>query len=119
MLKGSCHCGAVVFEIPRPPETLTDCNCSICRRLASLWAYFKEEDVRFTAGAEATDTYVTGDRVLAFHRCKSCGCTTHWAHLEPKRENRMGVNCRMLDPKDIADIRVRRLDGADTWKYLD
>lgn len=119
MLKGSCHCGAVSFELPRPPETLTDCNCSICRRLGTLWAYYKEDEVRFTAGADATDSYAWGDRDLAFHRCQTCGCTTHWQGLRPERENRMGVNARLLDPQDVAGIRVRHLDGADTWKFLD
>ena len=119
MLKGSCHCGAVGFELPRPPETLTDCNCSICRRLGTLWAYYREDEVRFTAGADATDSYAWGDRLLAFHRCRTCGCTTHWQGLSPERANRMGVNARLLDPKDIAGIRVRHLDGADTWKFLD
>jgi hypothetical protein len=31
----------------------------------------------------------------------------------------MGVNARNFDPGVLALIRVRRLDGAKTWKYLD
>jgi hypothetical protein len=31
----------------------------------------------------------------------------------------MGVNARNLDPAVLAVIRVRRLDGANTCKYLD
>ena len=34
-------------------------------------------------------------------------------------KGRMGINVRNLDPADIASIRVRRLDGANTWKFLD
>ena len=33
MLTGTCHCGAIRIEIPNAPDTLTNCNCSICRRL--------------------------------------------------------------------------------------
>jgi len=29
------------------------------------------------------------------------------------------VNFRNFDPQDITAARIRRLDGAKTWKYLD
>ena len=32
MISGTCHCGAVRVEIPRKPQSVTNCNCSICRR---------------------------------------------------------------------------------------
>jgi hypothetical protein len=31
----------------------------------------------------------------------------------------MAVNFRNFDPSDIETIRVRRFDGATTWKFLD
>ncbi len=31
----------------------------------------------------------------------------------------MGVNARLLEPEVLERIRVRRLDGARTWEYLD
>jgi hypothetical protein len=31
----------------------------------------------------------------------------------------MAVNARLMTPGDLADIPVRRFDGADTWTYLD
>jgi hypothetical protein len=31
----------------------------------------------------------------------------------------MAVNCRMAAPADIAGMRIRHFDGADTWTYLD
>jgi len=119
MLKGACHCGAVTFELARPPEWRSECNCSICRRLGTLWGYFREEEVRFAGHPGATEAYAWGDRTLAFHRCGTCGCTTHWQRLVSRPENRMGVNTRLLDPRDTAGIRIRHFDGADTFKYLD
>jgi len=32
MLTATCHCGAVRVTVPRKARTVTDCNCSICRR---------------------------------------------------------------------------------------
>ena len=115
MIEGSCHCGAVRIAIPSAPTELTSCNCSICRRTAALWCYFAPAQVRVTG---ATATYCWGDKDLELHRCQTCGCVTHWSPVDPKRE-RMGVNARMMDPAIVAAARVRRFDGADTWKWLD
>jgi hypothetical protein len=119
MLTASCHCGAVQVEVPRRPRTLTSCNCSICRRYGTLWAYYKASDVRVIGAARATNEYSWGDKALRFVRCSTCGCITHWERVHPKEGARMGVNARNFEPGSIASVRVRRLDGASTWKYLD
>jgi len=91
-----------------------------CRRYAALWAYGTRESVTITAEADATIAYVHGDRTLAFHSCRVCGCTTHWAGLAPHDgEWRIAVNMRMADPAAFADIPVARFDGAVTWSHLD
>jgi hypothetical protein len=115
VIEGSCHCGAVRVEIPSVPAQLTSCNCSICRRLGTLWCYFAPAEVKVTG---ATETYQWGDRTLDLHRCTVCGCVTHWTPVDPTME-RMGVHARLMDPSVIANVRIRRFDGADTWKFLD
>lgn len=116
-IEGSCHCGGVRLEIPRAPTELTSCNCSICRRLGTLWAYFNPADVHIIG---ATATYRWGDKTIDFHHCPTCGCPTHWSPLPGRAQDRMGVNARLLAPEVVAAARVRRLDGAsDDWRYLD
>ena len=118
MINASCHCGAVRFEIAEPPEMLTQCNCSICRRIAGLWAYYRPEQVKLVSPPGATLAYVWGDRILELHTCRTCGCTTHSERIEKEGAEKMGVNARMMDPAVIAGLRVRHLDGADTWEVL-
>lgn len=118
MIESSCHCGAVKLEIARAPETVTDCNCSICRRYGTLCAYYSPKDVRIVAAEDQTDIYMWGDRSIEFHRCRICGCVTHWAPVD-KTLDRMGVNARLMPPEILANARVRRFDGADTWQYLE
>jgi hypothetical protein len=31
----------------------------------------------------------------------------------------VGINARLMPPEVLARARVRKFDGADTWKYLD
>jgi hypothetical protein len=116
---GTCHCGAVKIDVATAPAQVTSCNCSICHRLGTLWAYYPPADVTITG---ATSTYRWGDKSIDFHHCSTCGCTTHWSPIAGARENieRMGINARLLPHDILAAARVRRLDGAsDDWKYLD
>ena len=117
MIEAACHCGAVRLTAPKAPDTVTECNCSICRKLAARWAYYKPSEVGMPR-AGSTQPYVWGDRMLAFHRCKTCGVTSHWQSLDGAQE-RMAINARLVDGLDWPAIRVRQFDGADTWKYLD
>jgi len=118
MIHASCHCGAVRMALPHAPAEVTNCNCSICRRYGVLWAYYPASQVRVLPADAATDTYRWGDRTIAFHRCCACGCVTHWS-ADDARQDRMGINARLLDPSVLAAARERRFDGADTWRYLD
>lgn len=95
-VKAVCHCGAVEIEVAYAPPTVWDCNCSICRRLGTLWAYYQTSEVRILSDAGATELYQTGPKRLEFHSCKTCACTTHWAHVD-KTHPRMGINARLMD----------------------
>ena len=96
MLEGSCDCGAVRIEIDA--ETIPAvwrCDCDMCRKLGSLWTYHPPSEVRILAEPGATAIYLRSNRVLEFHTCRTCGCSTHWTAVDQSRR-RMGVNARML-----------------------
>lgn len=114
MIEGSCHCGAVHIAVARAPTKVTDCNCSICRRLGVLWAYCSPSEVTLTAAPEAMVVYSHGDRTIGFHHCRTCGCVSHWRSLGERPDDRMGVNARLLAPEILAAASVRKLDGA-SW----
>ena len=118
-LLATCHCGAVKVEAPRKPRRLTSCNCSVCRRYGTLWAYYPVALVNVSAAPGATQAYVWGDKSLEFVRCATCGCITHWQPIGPIPGSRMGVNARNFEPGAVDGVRVRRLDGALSWKFLD
>lgn len=118
MIEASCHCGSVKLEVPRRPRTLTSCNCSICRRTGGLWAYYQGTEVRIVARPAAMSSYVWGDRMIRLMRCRRCGCVTHWVAAK-NPSGRMGVNTRNIDPEIMKGVRIRRFDGANTWKFFD
>ena len=106
----SCDCGAVRFSVQTAPLELTSCQCSICRRHAGLWAYYPPDKVTFAADNGPTDVYIWGDRDLGLHRCRICGCVTHWVAIDPTYD-RMGVNARMMASEVVAAASVRISPG--------
>lgn len=120
MIESTCHCGNLKLQIDDVlPETLTSCNCSICRRTGSLMAYYNPVKVKKLYPEDDIQKYIWGDKMLAFIRCANCGCFSHWESLDPTRTDRMGINARLFENVDISKIRIRRFDGASSWKFLD
>jgi len=111
MLTATCHCGAVRVMVPGKPPTVTDCNCSICRRYGVLWAYYDASTVRVEAKAEALHRYSWGRKSQYFVRCATCGCVMCWQLISPNPD-RTGVNARNFEPEVLRSIPVEPLDGA-------
>ncbi len=117
-LTATCHCGAVRVELPRRPRSVTSCNCSMCRRYGALWAYYRPSAIRVVCAKGATAGYMWGRKTIRFVRCRTCGCVTHYERPRSP-ERKIGVNVRNVEPALLGPVRIRRLDGAATWKYLD
>ena len=116
MIRASCHCGAVRFEIADPPEWVLDCNCTLCRKYGGLWTYFRgpegQAKLLSVPAADATDIYTWQDGDIAVHRCKTCGCVTHLAAAKETPPVIFGVNCRNMAGLDPAKVTIRRIDNS-------
>jgi hypothetical protein len=110
MLTASCHCGAIRLEVDSLPTYFNQCHWSICRRYGTLWAYYRPDEVRLLCTPNATETYCWGSKEIEFHRCRACGCVTHWAPID-KSETKMGVNGRLFDEADVAQVPVEQSEG--------
>ena len=110
MLSGSCDCGAVTFTVPGPPAYRNACQCGICRRYGGVWGYYRPDEVlrRRPRGARALHAWP--DPMIAFVRCRGCGCVTHWADLDPEA-TRPGVNTTMMPEAELEGIDVRHAPG--------
>ncbi len=66
--RGSCHCGAYIFdvELPEPVKGACECNCSVCYKKGGIWA----APVRplFVKGDPGTLTSYTFNRKLFNHK---------------------------------------------------
>jgi len=112
MIRAACHCTAVRLEVADLPDWVLECNCTLCRRYGAIWAYPEAGKVKVVRGDDATETYVWGDRMLAFHRCKACGCVTHFAALDTSPPRIYGLNARMIPTLDPASVRLLQIDNG-------
>jgi hypothetical protein len=111
MIQAKCHCGNIKLEAKTLPDTLTECNCSICRRLAAKWIYYGSKEVTLTFDTAPND-YEWGDKCIVFHHCPKCGCATHYSSKPNMEFDRIAINANMLDPKTIKHLKTRRFNGA-------
>ena len=112
-LVGTCHCGRVSVTLPRRPDQVTLCNCSLCTKTGFRGVYFAPDEVVVEG---ELDTYVRGDlrqAYLANQRCKTCGVLTHWTMLGEGQHKRMGINARLFG-SEFDDLSINEVDGA-SW----
>ncbi len=115
---GTCHCGAVRIHVRQAPRTVTSCNCSICRRYGALWAYYQASSVRIDAPRGGLSSYSWRHKIRAYFRCKTCGCVTHYTPRKKRANAVVAVNASNFELDVLKHVRIRKLDGADTWKFL-
>ena len=117
-IEGTCLCKAVRLGATRLPRQVTQCNCSVCRRYGTLWAYYPRSSVSITAPRGALENYTVRAGGLRFVRCRSCGCVICWDGPGKARDQRMGINTRLLDHARMANVPVKVLDGDGPWHTL-
>ena len=111
--QGSCHCGAVTFEI-EAPETIEcqDCNCSICSKAGFLHLILPLSKFKLLSGQDNLTTYTFNTGVAKHTFCSRCGVKPFYT----PRSNPDGIdiNVRCLDPVP-SNLVVEKFDGQN-WE---
>jgi hypothetical protein len=121
MLNGACHCGSAGWTLVGDPGSITICNCTLCRRYGVLWAYdYKGERVSVQGPRAAYTRAGKSDPALEILFCPTCACVLSWRGLRLERDGRrrMAVNVRLAPPELVADLKIDRFDGLDSFDDL-
>ena len=110
---GSCHCGRIAFDLQGEVTEAVDCNCSMCRRRGGLLAFFPREALTLKTPESDYETYRFNKEHIAHHFCPVCGVAPFSEGVHPKTGAKMAaVNVRCLPDVDLANVRVKHVDGA-------
>jgi hypothetical protein len=120
-ISGSCHCGETGRTLVGDPDSITACNCTLCRRYGTLWAYDYENERISITGPTVTYTRIdTSDPSLEIHFCPKCGCVICWRglNLDQDGRRRIAVNIRLAPPEAVGELPIDHFGGLNTFKDL-
>jgi hypothetical protein len=116
--RGSCHCGAVRFEVILAPDFQgSRCNCSICTKTAVTGSIVKPDAFRLVTGEAECGSYVWGGKVSTRCFCKHCGVHCYGVgHLAVLGGDFVSINLNCLDDLDVSELSLVHWDGRhDNW----
>jgi hypothetical protein len=98
MLKGSCHCQTVRFEIDEDMEGIFHCHCQTCQKLNGTsygsTGFVSSDSFKIVAGADSLTAYESSQGKHRYF-CANCGAPVYaQAQTNP---DRIGVRVGLLD----------------------
>ncbi|MFA9441555.1 GFA family protein [Uliginosibacterium sp. sgz301328] len=119
--QGTCHCGAVRFEIDAHIDHVRSCDCSICAKRGALIFRVAPGAFRLFTSMDALSVYRWGSRTAADYFCPTCGVMPFRKPSHPTRAERAAgvrpfdgwaINTRCREGFDPASVPVRRIHGS-------
>ena len=115
---GSCHCGAVRFEVQVDATAGARCNCTVCTKVGAVSAIVKPEAFRLLTDEGSLSFYEWGGKTAKRYFCKDCGVSCYSrGYLEQIGGDYVSVNFNALDDVDPATVNVVYWDGRhNNWQ---
>ena len=107
--RGSCHCGAVQFDIETEITELTMCDCSLCSKKNALMCTAHESGFKLLAGNDKLSLYQWNTGTAKHYFCKTCGIYPF--HMPRAAPDQYSVNVACLDGVDMASLKINQFDG--------
>ncbi len=113
LYQGSCHCGAIKFEVEAPESVeVENCNCSICAMTGFLHLIVPARHLRLLRGEESLTTYTFNTGVAKHKFCKICGVKPFYIPRSNPDGVDINLRCLSTQPKQV---KVIDFDGQN-WE---
>lgn len=113
MHRGSCHCGAVTFEVEADDlSKTTACNCSMCGRAGAWMVFVPGSHFQLKTGQDQLTDYQFGPKRIHHPFCKVCGIKPFAHGQDGKGNDMIAVNVRCVEGLDLRQISPTWFDGA-------
>lgn len=112
---GSCHCGALQFEINTQLDRVIECNCSYCSKKAALYHRVEPENFSLLSGEDNLTLYQFDTKEAYHYFCRTCGI--HPFTRPRANPNLYSINVRCLKDIDMENpvFRIDKFDGKN-WE---
>lgn len=115
---GSCHCGAVKFEVKAPKKIdVLSCTCSMCSMTGFLHLIAEKADFKITAGEDNLTEYRFNTGTARHFFCKTCGIKPFY--VPRSHPDGWSVNANCLDKDTVESMNVTEFDGANWEDSID
>ena len=111
---GSCHCGAVTFEVEAPADLrVFRCNCSICRKKQNNHFIIPKRQFRLLTGEDDLTVYTFNTHQARHIFCRHCGVQSFYSPRS--NPDCYGVMPHCIDSPTIVSIEYIDFDG-ENWE---
>lgn len=111
--EGSCHCGAVKFEVQASaPASAISCNCSHCRRKGFLLSFIPAQQFTLLQGDDELRSYKFNTHKIDHLFCQHCGAEAFAKGANPDGSAVVAVNLRCVPSIDLDGLELQHFDGA-------
>jgi len=108
---GSCHCGAIQFELNASIDEFTTCDCSLCVMRNAVMLKVPESDLKILSGSDTLSLYQWNMKIAKHYFCSDCG--VYVFHNKRAAPDYYGVNVYCLQNVDISSVKICATDGKD------
>ncbi|TWG88856.1 hypothetical protein L602_001000000550 [Cupriavidus gilardii J11] len=108
---GSCHCGAIAFDVEATLEGVMSCNCSICQRKGALMWFVPRDKLTLLTPESNASTYMFNKHVIRHRFCPTCGIHPFGEGTDRQGNPMAAVNVRCLEGVDLSALPVTHIDG--------
>ena len=110
---GSCHCGAVRYEVALDlSQPVISCNCSMCGRAGSLLTFVPSAEFQLLSGEGSLTDYQFNHHVIHHQFCTVCGCAPFGSGKGQDGKEMLSVNLRCVPECDLSALEITEYDGA-------
>lgn len=107
---GSCHCGAVRYEVETDLAGAIECNCSHCHRKGFVLVFVDNDKFKLLSGADSQTEYLFNKHAIRHLFCTTCGIQSYAEGISfPK----MAINVRCLEGVDLKTLTITPYNGKD------
>ena len=115
--KGSCHCGAVRFEVETEVITeVHECNCSICSKSGFLHLIVPKSAFKLLSGQHDLNEYTFNSGTARHLFYRTCGVKSFY--IPRSNPDGISVNVRCLDPQPDT-FKIVAFDGRNWEQHAD